>query len=685
MKLGASRLFYFYVFILPLVFTFNIGRAPFELPKFLLTAVASSLLFIFWVFDQYKSGTISIKWNKPLLIFAAFVVVNGLSFVSSKDSFLSLWGSAVTPADSLISLICIFILAFATLQYLGNGIELRKTIWAMCASAALIGLHGLLQYCGFNFSNFSAVNLSEGRAYSTLGLPGVFSVVMAVASFLVAALVLTATDKLRKFALLAVFFLLQTVLYFSGTRVPAVLNLLSVSAFVVYFFTKAEYRKASVYLGSAAIVAAVLSLGVLPSLVVKKSGAASIEKGYESRFVVWKSGLSSWQENKWLGSGPETFPIQQKMYEPVASNKYEYWAVTWSKAHNHLVQFLVCTGVFGLAVFLFYFFSVVRGGFQLMRRPSSEDHIYALALTAAAIFIFLANLTSFNYIPTEVYFFLFPVLASAYDSSRGKSEILLSTKSILTKVTLIAVLLFSIVLSFNSFCYFLSEVKLQNAYDAIKAGTKGPQVLELIEEPVRWFPDNAFLHCYKANVIFSLVLQERQHLAPEKLVPIVEVINESSQSCVDLAKNRYEPYDVRGKIFLELYLNQIIKDGQKSEESYLKFRQLAPNSPVSYFNIGLLRLAQNNAAEFVENMNKAIDLKEDFLPAYLQLVKHYVKTKDQQGLTETLSKLTATTFRSAEFVGLIKKISSECSAYPEWVQKLNDLYSKYEYLTLVRE
>jgi hypothetical protein len=57
-----------------------------------------------------------------------------------------------------------------------------------------------------------------------------------VNSFLTAGLYYLNTHRLNRWLLLAVFFLFQVALYFSGTRVPAILNLAGLALYLILLF-----------------------------------------------------------------------------------------------------------------------------------------------------------------------------------------------------------------------------------------------------------------------------------------------------------------------------------------------------------------------------------------------------------------------------------------------------------------
>lgn len=671
-----------------MAFNVDNGRAPFEFLKFLLTVLASSGLFLYWMYDQYKAGSVTVRFNKLLILFSVFVLVNGVSLLFSEDRFLSLWGSAGTQADAFVSLVSLLTISFVVTQYFEKIDDLKKLFWVILSSAVLVAVHGVFQYAGYDFSIFDKVNLDDGKAFSTLGLPGVFTTYLAIVSYLVVSLVLRSTHRRSLALLLSALFLLQVALYFSGARVSAILNLSGISIFLMYFFNRSKfysYRKKTTVLSVVVFLAAIISLGLLPSLVVKKTKIFSLNKGSESRVAVWKNGLDAWHENKWLGSGPETFYIGQKKYETKEANKYEYWGNNWTKAHNQLIQFLVSVGIIGGCAFLLHFFYIFRKTFQLMVRPVSGASTYSLGLMAGAIFIFFVNLTAFNLILTEFYYFLFPSLVCAVSFRHETKKINFAVRRMATKGILFFLLMGSFYFSAKSFLYWLSDIRFHQIYDKIQAGVSGQEALELVDEPISIFPENAFYHCYKANVIFSLLMKEKSRLSPEKVRPIVDVIDESSHNCINIGPKRFEPYTVRGKIYSDLFLNDVLPDAVVSEESYLKFRELAGSSPVSYYEIGLLKLKQNNIPEFKSNMEKAIDLKADYLLAYYQLVKYFKKQGDWQALDAVLRRLHATEFYSGEFLGILKSISNEVGDQPEQVSKLASLYSKYEHLVKVKE
>jgi O-antigen ligase len=544
-------------------------------------------------------------------------------------------------------------------------------------SAALVALHGVLQYAGFNFDSFKDLNLDPGRAYSTLGLPGVYSVYLAVNSFLTAGLYYLNIHRLNQWLLLAVFFLFQVALYFSGTRVPAILNLAGLALYLILLFVYglAERRGKIYFLSCAVVLAAVLSLGVLPNLTVTKTGKASLQKGSESRLTIWKSGLAGWEENKWFGAGPETYSIIEKKYETPEANRYEYWMISWSKAHNQLVQFLVSLGIFGVAAFLLFFGLFTRKILQTVPGIKNEENVFGLALGAGFAFIFLANLTAFNYIPTEIYYFVFP---AAFLAVLFKAELKVYTFKSNLPAKLVFTVLFvtSLVFCLMTYRYWSSDLAVQRSYSALHERNNAQEAIDSAEDAIALFPDYSFAYCNEANVLAYLLVARGQALPPDKKTESLRIIDDLSKTCVERSPNRFEAHSSRGDLFLKLYLNNIVSDPAIAEESIEKFKALAPASPVSYFEMGLIRLKQNNIQSFKENMNKVLDLKPDYLPAYMELIKNAIAVNDEASLSQNLQNLENTKFYSGQFVPDIKNIISllEKSGKTAEIPKLNSLY-----------
>jgi carbamate kinase len=75
-------------------------------------------------------------------------------------------------------------------------------------------------------------------------------------------------------------------------------------------------------------------------------------------------------------------------------------------------------------------------------------------------------------------------------------------------------------------------------------------------------------------------------------------------------------------------------------------------------------------------MNKVLDLKPDYLPAYIELIKNAIAVNDEASLSQNLQNLENTKFYSGQFVPDIKNIISllEKSGKKAEIPKLNSLY-----------
>jgi hypothetical protein len=86
-------------------------------------------------------------------------------------------------------------------------------------------------------------------------------------------------------------------------------------------------------------------------------------------------------------------------------------------------------------------------------------------------------------------------------------------------------------------------------------------------------------------------------------------------------------------------------------------------------------------------MKRAIELKADYLHAYLDLVKSDLSEKNDSNLEEDLQNLAKVNFYSGQFVPDLKVIAEQLqkAGKADWAKKIGALYTENEFLLKTHE
>lgn len=676
------------VFLVLVPFLFCLGNAasPFELIKlFALVSfsfITASIVAISWI----KTDRLSIHWNTFLTLLAGFLAANLLSSFFSIDHTLSFWGDDQLPADSLLSLLALFAFCFSIVQLQPLKKDLLDFLRIIVLTTCALAIHSLFQYSGVEFASFTELIALKGRLIATVGQPVILSTVFVCTIPLIALLHRLEQKASYRVLLIMGFILIETAIFLSESRTPWLMNLFVLAIYLKAWLPKLNRKTKLISMAGAGLVL----IGLLtwlsqPSsnhLLREKLSAPALQKGLQSRLAIWKDGLSSFQEHPILGSGPETFGIEQKKNQSLILNQYEYWKTYWAKAHNSVVQVIVSTGLLGLLFFLAPYLYIL---FRLTQKKKTHGQVPAvLSDLALAIFIiFICNLTSFNFILTQTYASLFLIIFSLYDDSSTQPTF----QSPLTSIYRLAIgliVLIQIGLTVSTGAYWYSDFLLQKSYTQLSSQTDPLEALELADQALQLNSSNPFVYCHKANVLLDILLKSRPQMNEEQLKDFIREIDTNGKICIDLAPHRYQSYLSRGRAFSILFQQGLLADSTEAEKNFREFNKLAPRHPGPFFEMAMLDLKNQKNDAFVDKMSTVLKLKSDFLPAYTELIRFYLKTKNDKEIDTLVAQVLTTNFISGEFVPEIKSIAALCHDHDKQnlAEQLENLYQHKKDLIL---
>lgn len=674
--LNSKNIALTYLLLIPFLFTFANNSSPFEFIKLYVSGLVGCGLFAFLMWQYLRSRRVEIKWNTGLSFMLAILVSTLVSTFFSIDSYLSFWGDDQMPADSLVSQTLFFFFSFAVLQIfeVKKEINLIFNIVVICGS--LLAVHGIAQHFGFDFETFSQLKSLQGRSIATIGQPVVFATVMGVVSLTALMQFFVHSQSKNKWFYFAALLILQLALLYSGSRMAFIVDKIFLAGICFYYFKakKTESNKiiSALLGGLAVLVVAVLAAD--RNAIIDKFRHMELKKTFESRELVLGDGLKAWKNAPFIGSGPETYYIVQKQNASIELNKFEYWRLRWTKAHSMPVHILVGQGLLGLVIFLLLPMIVGRRSLSLLIKNKFEiSEAQKINAGLIFLFIFVAGLTAFNFIYTQMLFALSSVLFFSLDEK--DKALMLNAK--LRRGTAAMLFALSLWLMYSVHSYWLSDVFFQKSH-ALLAAQDNMEALNSVEKAIELHESNPFLHCHKANVLYSSLNLNKDRLSSEKINSITDLIIESSNSCIERGPNRFEPYFARGTLFSEMFKTNLVPDDKIARESLLKFKKLAPTHPGPDYLMGLLDEKKSAHADLEKHMYESLALKPDFFVAYIPLLRYYYSLHDREQINALFEKIISTETDSREAADEIKRMSQMAKENSDSrnSEKINAYYEK---------
>jgi O-antigen ligase len=630
-------LFFAFCLLLPLVFNTQNLDSQFEFAKYIFSGIFISLFSAVFFVRLVKKSPEEIVVSKLFAVLAGIVAVNFISYLVSVNPHLSFWGDSLLPSDSMSSVLLFTLLALFFEQEVKNSRVVGKIL---IATLFVEVSYGLLQLSGYDFYRWGYSNPLFGTFGSTVAYSTYAGALLPMGIFYY----FNSSKRFQQLAWLIFVIVANYVILSTGSRTPSAVNFVIQFVAAGYFlkFRKTEFFKpALLLLLSVLVVHGWFAVRPATNESLKsKFESAQLQKGFTARKLVWKDGVSAWMERPLLGYGPETFAIAQRAHHSPELNQTVYWFAPWVKAHNQLVQYLVNTGLAGLGLHLFLLVLVLQESIKLTRgRSYSEAEGFRFVLCAGFIFLFFVNLTGFNFVTTEFLYYLLPVLIAT--GVADYIRIPLGNLKKIYKAVLLLSVLGLLVLGYRFIRHYKGEVLYQMSYAGLNA--KNYQMAsELAAESRNANDDEPGIYCHQAQTVTNALTDDRGLIDQSHKSQLLQIIADDLSECTERAKNREHYFMQAANQYAQLYENGLLPTPQKSLENFEIVTSLAPNVPIAYFRMGLLQLKSGDTENFERNLKKALELKNNYLPAYAEFFRYYYRIKNIVAVNDLVGKFEGT-------------------------------------------
>ncbi len=393
--------------------------------------------------------------NKPKIYFSSIVLILflALSILWSQNHYQSFFGS-YSRNDGLVNWFCYFIFAFLVSVYLSSdGFEnlqkkLRTILTVAVSSAFLVSIYAICQFFGFDFLIWQEPANLTHRASATLFQPNF------LASFLLLTIPLTflsaflAKKNIFRLFFVSAGFLQLLALVFSGSRgawLSFAATLLVFSGIFI-FQNKIIKRKKIISLSGVILVLALIIFGLLKS--ERFQTITDFSEGSSAyRAQVYQAAISQIKKSPWLGYGAESQP------ERLVLEYQKDWAVFESafllpdRAHNLFLDLTLSFGLLGLAVWVFWYFSIFKILISAAKKLKNYPACFALGFSLLSYLFSL--LFSFSVATTAIFFFLLFGISLALSESPIERKLKFNQKKYLAVFFALLISASSLVYSFK--------------------------------------------------------------------------------------------------------------------------------------------------------------------------------------------------------------------------------------------
>jgi len=619
------------ILLLPLV-VMRSTLYPYIFGKIIIFRILVEIIFAAWLFLAVYNPQYRPNWRHPLILTVTiFMGALVLAMFIGIDIARSFWSTQerMTGVLTWLHSWAWFLILISTFR---NWADWRKLIWASLICSFLVGLYGLGQKLGWQF----LLKKEDVRMSATLGNPDFLGVYAMLHGFLAGFLILIERKWiLRGLAILLSGFSLF-ILFLTATRGAIVAFGISVLLFL--FFLIFLLRKSSRPVVWIRILAILLILIIVGGGIFLRLHRAEpwmgkapyfvqrmVNIGIESdkaRLISWEIGIKGFKEKPILGWGWENYNIVFNKYYNPYYLRFGQESTWFDKSHNQIVDLLALTGSLGTITYILVFGAVFwlllrkhNTNLRMDTNATNRERISRMLLSCMFLSYFIQNLFVFDTPAPLIVFCLslglvYFITSTNYELSTNIRKSTINNQQLTINEFPLPILIFLIIIFFPWAIYKFNI----EPFSQSKLGIRGVQTSQVnFKSGLYWFRKALAKPCFTNAEIRS---QLAKAIAAEydKHSPDFETVQGGTEFALsELRKNVVEhPLDARYWLYLgQLYNIAGIYNHDyfnKAEEAINKGFELSPKRQQLYFELAKVKLGQNNSAEALEIVQKAIDL-----------------------------------------------------------------------------
>jgi len=398
---SAARWLLYATAFTPIIFSGNF-LYPFIVPRVVFFRIVIEIilvifLLLWWMGGIKQEEKLSLCRQYSALALGIYLVVNMVSAFLGESINNSIFGDIERSLGvyTLIHLYLFYI--FARTFFNSNSWRIYFN-WILGA-ISIVGMYGIIQYYP-NVFGITLFNSGPGRILSTLGNPAYAAMILIFGIFTAVFLGLEFKNSKLKYLYFAVALVLLFAFSLTDVR-GAYLGLIAGIGvfFTAYAATGASRRVKALFLSL--LVVGAISAGVLfthrdrdfvKSLpILGKLAEINLQQPtIITRFIGWKAAWKGFLDRPILGTGPENFYIAFNQHFDPIFYTYAGTEPFFDRAHNHYLDLLATTGVFGFLAYVSIVASIVYylRGLRKKRRISLSQ-LAALSSLFVAYFAHL--------------------------------------------------------------------------------------------------------------------------------------------------------------------------------------------------------------------------------------------------------------------------------------------------------
>jgi len=343
---------------------------------------------------------------------------------------------------------------------------------------------------------------------------------------------------------------------------------------------------------------------------------------------------SVYQENAFVGTGPNKFVDAWRMYRDQSINQTAFWSTNFQAGSGYVPTMFVTTGVFGAVAWVLFFVSLLYTGLRMLMRVDSTDSFwYFIGTSAFVASIYLWGM-SIVYVPGVTILLLAGlftgVVCMAYSANTPVYTATISVRAnqragfILVGIVMILILAAASSLYYAG-RHYASVLTYNTAIQTIADGI----ALDTVEQKI------ATAYATTQNDVYARQIAQYQLLRMQNLITVTEpTVTEQTQfqeaatnginaAQLAIAQDATEPegYVLLGNIYGILAIAGIAEASERAIAAYDQARQYDPTNPVYDLNAAQLQARTGNVEAAREAIAQALSRKSNYTEALALLTE----------------------------------------------------------------
>lgn len=625
------------VFLLPISFApWTSDALDFNKQALLFVLVFTGLLA--WFSKSFISGVFYFNSGKIGITAGILFLVYLLSTIFSVSRHGSFWGWPQPVSDSLLSIVL-----FCGLYFLASANLSEKRIFnsfvLLAVSFALAQLYGVLQLAGAHIIPF---DFTKNSSFNTIGSVGSLGLFAAVLLPMFMAFLAAVSDKRLKAIFISNIVLTFAVILLVNYEFIWIVSLIGSAAIILFWFIRRDiFDGKKMYLPIFFAVISLFFIVFAPQVKWLSVPPQEISLSHKASLEI---SLGVPKKNIFLGSGPGAFNYDFAKYRDKSFNKNILWNVEFNEGSSKFLTILATTGLLGfVALSALIIFSLFYGAKTLIFGKFSGEPIKISLILAAFSSLFAGTAGYFLYNSNMsldfILFFSIAALAALIFENKEKNVLLKSSLfSIVVAFIFASVVVFGLgILALESQRY-IANINYRVGLKSFSRGEKDEAAKRL--KTAAEIDKKTDLYFRDLAVFFLSDLRDKmlgyKSGAPsdedkKKVEALILSSASAANAAVTIGPQNFANWATRGYVCKNLIgLNRGAFDC--AVESYNMAIELSPSNPLLFLQQGIAYLAEadNLSPEQKQNKNeilskaedrflKAVDLKEDYFMAYLQM------------------------------------------------------------------